>query len=168
MTPPGGFVVAGDSDIQSIEDIGRGGVRVTSGVFSPVIVEVVTKALPAFIGMSPEEAAEKIEFVPASSYGENCRSVIEGKSDVAYCAPISSVLSEMEGAPGSIRWLPMDPNATESWEAFLNFRPMTIPTKMTFGVSTAVGIDSMTSNFVYAVPATADARVQRHQRRSAL
>jgi TRAP transporter TAXI family solute receptor len=153
---PWGFVVAGDSDLKTIDDIAKGGVRVTSGVFSPVIVEVVTKALPAFIGMTPEEAAEKIEFVPASSYGENCRSVIEGKSDVAYCAPISSVLSEMEGAPGSIRWLPMDPANTEAWNAFLNFRPMTIPTKISFGVKTAVGIDSMTSNFVYSVPATAD------------
>jgi TRAP transporter TAXI family solute receptor len=153
---PWGFVVAGDSDIQSLDDLTNGGVRVTSGVFSPVIVAVVTEALPAFVGMTPEEAAEKIEFVPASSYGENCRSVVEGKSDVAYCSPISSVMSEMEGAPGSIRWLPMDPANTEAWNGFLNYRPMTIPTNISFGVKTAQGVDSMTSNFVYSVPATAD------------
>jgi hypothetical protein len=81
---PWGFVVAGDSELQTLEDIGKGGVRVTSGVFSPAIVAAITQALPAFIGMTPEEAQEKIEFVPASSYGENCRSVVEGKSDVAY------------------------------------------------------------------------------------
>lgn len=153
---PWGFVVAGDSDIKSIDDIAKGGVRVTSGVFSPVIVEVVTNALPGFIGMTPEEAAEKIEYVPASSYGENCRSVVEGKSDVAYCSPISSVLSEMEGAPGSIRWLSMDPDDKEAWGRFLDSRPMTIPTEISFGVKTAQGVDSMTSNFVYAVPATAE------------
>ncbi|MEQ6250662.1 TAXI family TRAP transporter solute-binding subunit [Sulfitobacter sp. HNIBRBA3233] len=153
---PWGFVVSGDSDIQSLDDIAKGGVRVTSGVFSPVIVAVITEALPGFIGLSPEEAQEKIEFVPASSYGENCRSVVEGKSDVAYCSPISSVLSEMEGSPGSIRWLPMDPDDTEAWDRFLNVRPMTIPTKISFGVKTAQGVNSMTSNFVYSVPATAD------------
>jgi TRAP transporter TAXI family solute receptor len=153
---PWGFVVSGDSELQSLDDIAKGGVRVTSGIFSPVIVEVVTKALPGFVGMTQEEVDEKIEFVPASSYGENCRSVVEGKSDVAYCSPISSVLSEMEGAPGSIRWLPMDPEDTEAWGRFLDSRPMTIPTEITFGVSTAQGVQSMTSNFVYSVAATAD------------
>ncbi|MBW4964029.1 TAXI family TRAP transporter solute-binding subunit [Sulfitobacter sp. CW3] len=153
---PWGFVVAGDSDLQDIGDIAKGGVRVTSGVFSPAIVRAVTQALPAFVGLTPEEAAEKITFVPASSYGENCRSVVEGKSDVAYCSPISSVLSEMEGAPGSIRWLAMDPANKGGWNGYLNHRPMTIPTKVSLGVKTAQGVDSMTSNFVYAVPATAD------------
>ncbi len=153
---PWGFVVSGDSEIQSLADIGKGGVRVTEGVFSPAIVSVVTEALPGFVGLTPEEAREQIEYVPASSYGENCRSVVEGKSDVAYCSPISSVLSEMEGAPGSIRWLPMDPADKEGWSRFLNFRGMTIPSKISMGVKTANGVDSMTSNFVYAVPVTAD------------
>lgn len=153
---PWGFVVAGDSDLNSLEDIAKGGVRVTSGVFSPAIVTAVTQALPAFVGLTPEEAAEKITFVPASSYGENCRSVVEGKSDVAYCSPISSVLSEMEGAPGGIRWLAMDPENKEGWEAYLAYRPMTIPTKVSLGVKTAQGVNSMTSNFVYSIAETAD------------
>ena len=153
---PWGFVVAGDSDLQTLGDIAKGGVRVTSGVFSPAIVTAITKALPAFVGLTPEEAEEKITFVPASSYGENCRSVVEGKSDVAYCSPISSVLSEMEGAPGGIRWLAMDPENKEGWNGYLNYRPMTIPTKISLGVKTAQGVDSMTSNFVYAVSETAD------------
>jgi TRAP transporter TAXI family solute receptor len=153
---PWGFVTGGDSDLKSIQDIGKGGVRITSGVFSPAIVTAITKALPAFAGMTPEEAAEKITFVPASSYGENCRSVVEGKSDLAYCSPISSVLSEMEGAPGSIRWLDMDPENKEGWNGYLSHRPMTIPTKVSLGVKTAQGVNSMTSNFVYAVPATAE------------
>ncbi|MBB3994441.1 hypothetical protein GGR95_002087 [Sulfitobacter undariae] len=153
---PWGFVVAGASDIKTLQDIGKGGVRVTSGIFSPAIVTAVTQALPAFIGLTPEEAQEKITYVPASSYSENCRSVVEGKSDVAYCAPISSVLSEMEGSPGGIRWLEMDPADKEGWNAYLGFRPMTIPSKLSLGVKTAQGVNSMTSNFVYSVPATAD------------
>ncbi|MBM1690505.1 TAXI family TRAP transporter solute-binding subunit [Sulfitobacter geojensis] len=153
---PWGFVTAGDSDLKSLADIGKGGVRITSGVFSPAIVTAITKALPAFAGLTPEEAAEKITFVPASSYGENCRSVVEGKSDLAYCSPISSVLSEMEGAPGSIRWLEMDPENKAGWDGYLAHRPMTIPTKISLGVKTAQGVNSMTSNFVYAVPATAE------------
>ncbi len=153
---PWGHVVAGGSDIKTMQDIGRGGVRVTVGVFSPAIVAAMTKGLPAFLGMTPEEAEEKIIFVPASSYAENCRSVVEGKSDVAYCAPISSVLSEMEGAPGSIRWLDMDPEDKEAWDRYLDYRPISIPTRISLGVETAQGVGGLTSTFVYGVPATAD------------
>ncbi|MDF2231747.1 TAXI family TRAP transporter solute-binding subunit [Albimonas sp. CAU 1670] len=154
---PWGYVTAGDSSIQSLADLKKGGVRVTEGMFSPPMSLTVTKALPAFLGMSPEEAAETISFVPASSYAENCRSVVEGKSDVAYCAPISSVLSEMEGAPGSIRWLPMPLDDKEGWAGYLAHRPMLVPSKITMGVKTAHGIDGVTSNFVYSVAADADA-----------
>ena len=154
---PWGYVTAGDSEIQSLEDLKKGGVRVTEGMFSPPMSLTVTQALPAFLGISEEEAAEVIEYVPASSYAENCRSVVEGKSDVAYCAPISSVLSEMEGAPGSIRWLPMTLENKEGWDGYLAHRPMLVPSKMTMGVKTAHGVDGVTSNFIYAAPADADA-----------
>lgn len=153
---PWGYVVAGDSDLKTIEDIKKGGVRVTQGLFSPAMVTAVNEALPAFLGMTAEETQENITYVPASSYGENCRSVVEGKSDVAYCAPISSVLSEMEGAPGSIRWLSMDPENTQGWDGYLTYRPMLIPTEISLGVKTAQGVGGVTSNFLYAVPATAD------------
>ena len=153
---PWGYVVAGDSELQTIEDIAKGGVRVTEGLFSPPMVAAVNEALPAYLGMTPEEAQEKITFVPASSYAENCRSVVEGKSDVAYCAPISSVLSEMEGAPGGIRWLSMDPDNKEGWDGYLTYRPMLIPTEISLGVQTAQGVGGVTSNFLYAVPASAD------------
>ncbi len=153
---PWGYVVAGNSDLQSIEDIKKGGVRVAEGMFSPPMQAAVRKALPAFLGMTEEEGAQAIEFVPASSYAENCRSVVEGKADVAYCAPISSVLSEMEGAPGSIRWLSLDPSNQEGWDGYLKHRPMLVPTQIELGVSTAKGVGGATSNFLYAVPATAD------------
>ncbi len=153
---PWGFVARGDSDLQTIEDLKKGGVRIARGEFSPPMITAVTKALPAYLGMTEEEATEQLSFVPASSYAENCRSVVEGKADVAYCASISSVLAEMEGAPGGIRWLPMDVDNAEGWEGFLTYRPMVVPSEITLGVSTAQGVDGLTSNFLYAVPADAD------------
>ncbi|MCK7545140.1 TAXI family TRAP transporter solute-binding subunit [Marinobacter bryozoorum] len=153
---PWGFVVSGDSDIETMDDLKKGGVRVAQGAFSPPMTTAVQQALPAYLGMTEEEASEKLEFVPASSYVENCRSVVEGKADVAYCATISSVLSEMEGAPGGIRWLNMDIDDKEAWAGYLKHRPMVVPTTMTLGVSTARGVDGLASNFVYAVPADVD------------
>lgn len=154
---PWGFVVSGDSDLETMEDLKSGDVKVAQGVFSPPMTTTVREAMPAFLGLSPEEAEETFQYVPASSYVENCRSVVEGKADVAWCSPISSVLSEMEGAPGGIRWLPMDLDNKEGWEGFMEYSPMSIPAKITFGVSTAKGVDGLTSNFIYASPADADA-----------
>ncbi|MFA7504989.1 MAG: TAXI family TRAP transporter solute-binding subunit [Burkholderiaceae bacterium] len=153
---PWGFVTSGDSDLQSLEDVGKGGVRVAQGVFSPPMITAVRAALPGFLGVPREDAEKVINYVPASSYAENCRSVVEGKADVAYCSPVSSVLSEMEGAPGSIRWLPMTLDNAEGWAGFLEYRPMLIPTTIELGVSTARGVAGATSNFVYSVPADAE------------
>ncbi|MGM0569448.1 TAXI family TRAP transporter solute-binding subunit [Marinobacter sp.] len=153
---PWGFVVSGESDLESMEDLKQDGIRVAVGAFSPPMTVAARKALPAYLGLSEEEAEELITFVPASSYVENCRSVVEGKADVAYCATVSSVLAEMEGAPGGIRWLDMDQDNTEAWDAYLAHRPMTVPVTINMGVSTAKGVDGLTSNFLYSVPADAD------------
>lgn len=153
---PWGFVVSGDSNLRSLDDLKKGGVRVAQGMFSPPMIAAVTGALPAFLGLSEEEAKKTLRYVPVSSYAENCRSVVEGKADVAYCSTISSVLSEMEGAPGGIRWLPMPHADTEGWRRFLDYRPMLVPTTIDLGVATARGTESTTSNFVYAVPSDAD------------
>jgi len=154
---PWGFVVSGDSDIETMEDLKAGGVRVAQGAFSPAMTTTVRKAMPAFLGVSEDEAEDVFNYVPASSYAENCRSVVEGRADVAWCAPISSVLSEMEGAPGGIRWLNMDVDNKEGWEGFLQYSPMSIPATIQFGVKTAVGVDGLTSNFIYATRPEMDA-----------
>lgn len=153
---PWGFVVAGNSDLQSLEDLKKGGYSVAAGIFSPPMVAAVEVGLPAYLGLDAEEAKSLISYVPASSYAENCRSVVEGKADVAYCASISSVLSEMEGAPGGIRWLSLDPQNSEGWSRYLDSRPMLVPTEISMGVETARGVGGATSNFVYAVPADAE------------
>ena len=153
---PWGFVVSGSSPLKTMQDIKKGGVRVAQGVFSPPMSITVTEALPAYLGLSAADAQRVINFVPASSYAENCRSVVEGKADVAYCSPISSVLSEMEGAPGGIRWLPMTLSDKQAWAGYLKHRPELIPAEMALGVATARGVAGATSNFVYAVPTDAD------------
>ncbi|KYZ87325.1 TAXI family TRAP transporter solute-binding subunit [Alloalcanivorax xenomutans] len=153
---PWGFVTSGDSKLQSLEDLKKGGYRVAKGVFAPAMVTAVADALPAFIGLSDADAKKALSYVPVSSYAENCRSVVEGKADVAYCSPVSSVLSEMEGAPGGIRWLPMNQDNQEGWAQYLKHRPMVTPSKMEMGVSSARGVEGSTSNFVYAVPADTD------------
>lgn len=154
---PWGFVVSGDSDLNTIEDLSADGIRVAQGAFSPPMTTTVREAMPSYLGLSDSEAEATFEYVPASSYVENCRSVVEGKADVAWCSPISSVLSEMEGAPGGIRWLEMDIDDQESWARFLEHSPMSIPATINFGVSSAKGVGGLTSNFIYAVPADADA-----------
>lgn len=152
---PWGFIVSGESDFQTMADLNREGLKVALPVFSPTLVATMEAALPAYLGLTPEEAEEKFEYVPTSSYVETCRSVVEGKADVTYCAAVSSVLSEMEGAPGGIRWLPMD-GGEQAWEGYLTYRPMLIPADISIGVSSAKGIAGVTSNFIYAVPADAD------------
>lgn len=153
---PWGFVVAGDSPIQSMEDLKEQGGRISVAIQSPPMVTAVKKALPAYLGLSEDEVSEKFRYISAGSYGESCRSVVEGRADVAYCTPTSSVLSEMEGAPGGIRWLPMDMSNTEGWERFLDHRPMTVPAKMELGVSSGRGVEGLISNFLYVLPADAD------------
>lgn len=154
---PWGFVVSGDSELETMEDLKSGDVRVAQGAFSPAMTTTVREAMPGYLGLTPEEAEEVFRYVPASSYAENCRSVVEGRADVAWCAPISSVLSEMEGAPGGIRWLDMEVDNKEAWSGFLEHSPMSIPAEIGFGVKTAVGVGGLTSNFIYSATPEADA-----------
>lgn len=153
---PWGLVVAGDSKLQSADDLKKGDVRISKGIFSPIMGRSVTEALPAYLGLSKEQAEEKFSYRPASSYPENCRAVVEGKADVAWCSPVSSVLSEMEGSPGSIRWLSMDLDDKESWERYLDKRSMAIPAEITMGVETAQGVGGVVSNFLYMAPKDTD------------
>lgn len=158
---PWSFVTSGKSEVQALEDLENGGLRFAQAASSPAMTEAVKVGIPAYLGMSQADVDSKITYIPTSSYGENCKSVVEGKADIAYCSPISSVLSEMEAAPGSIRWLPM-PADNPGWDAYLDINPMLVPSVMSVGVSTAKGVAGATSNFVYAVPTGADADFVYH------
>lgn len=153
---PWGFMVAGDSDIESLGDIREGGLRLAVGAFSPTMVLTMEQGIPAFLGATPAEIAAKNTFVPFSTYEQNCRSVAERKADIALCSAATAFLVEMEGAPGSIRWLPLPAADADGWTRLLAVRPMWVPSEISFGVRTARGVEGATSNIVYAVTADAD------------
>ncbi len=153
---PWTFVVSGDSDLHTMDDLNRPGLRVAQGQFSIPMMITVRDGLPAYLGMTPEEGTARFNYIAASSYVENCRSVIEGRADVAYCATVSSVLAEMEGAPGGIRWLSMDLDDEAGWQGFLQHSPMAVPGTINMGVASARGVDGLASNFLYAAPADLD------------
>ena len=153
---PWAFVVRGDSDLESIEDLKQEGVRVSVSSQSPPMMQAVEEALPAFLGMTPEEAAEKWDFVPAGSYAANCRSVTEGRADVAWCSPISGLMSEMQGHPEGIRFLDQPIDDESAWEGWLNVRPTHVPSVIDMGVSEAIGTEGLVSNFYYWTRANTD------------
>ena len=146
---PWGFVVRGDSKFKTLYDLKTKGVKVAVAMSSPAMTTVSEEALPAFIGWTKEEAAKNWVFVRLGSYSENCKSVTEGKTDVSYVSPISSVTYEMEAHPKKLRWLPMTVTDKAAWKRWLAVRPTTIPNNIDWGVQSAVGVDGLTSNFVY-------------------
>lgn len=153
---PWGFVVRGDSKFKTIYDLKQKGVRVALSTQSPPMMMAVKMGLPAFIGWTPEEAAKNWSFIPVGSYAENCRSVTDGKADVSWVSPVSSVTFEMEAHPQKIRWLQMPFKDKEAWKRWLNVRPTTIPLKLDWGVPSAQGLDLLTSNFIYWTRADQD------------
>lgn len=153
---PWGFVTPGNSKLQSLADLKKGGVRVSEGVFAPTMVAAVRKGLPAFLDIPVEQADQVLTYVPGSSYAENCRAVVEGKADVAWCSAVSAVTAEMEGAPGGIRWLSMPGDDMAAWERYLQYRPTHVPTTIDFGVNSARGAGGISSVFVYSTTPDAD------------
>ncbi|MBN1381893.1 MAG: TAXI family TRAP transporter solute-binding subunit [Deltaproteobacteria bacterium] len=146
---PWAFAVRGDSKFKTVQDLKQKGVRVAVAIGQPPMVVATKEALPAFMGWTKEEAEQNWTFVPASSYAENCRTVTDGKADVAYVATISSVTFEMEAHPAKIRWLPLPLKDKAAWKRWLQVRPTSIPTTIDFGVPSSKGVDSLASNFIY-------------------
>jgi hypothetical protein len=153
---PWSIVVRGNSKFKTIYDLKQKGVRVALAIGQPAMVTAVKEVLPAFIGWTKEEAEKNWIFVPVSSYAENCRSVTEGKADAAWGATISSVFNEMEAHPAKIRWLDMPLADKDSWQRMLKASPTVIPAKIDLGVPSSIGVEALTSNFIYWSRADAD------------
>ncbi|WVM92202.1 hypothetical protein ULG90_21385 [Halopseudomonas pachastrellae] len=58
---PWTFVVAGDSDLHSMADLKRSGLRVAQGQFSIPMITTVRDGLPAFLGLPPEQSAHTLQ-----------------------------------------------------------------------------------------------------------
>jgi TRAP transporter TAXI family solute receptor len=146
---PWSFAVRGDSKLKTIYDMKQKGIRVALSTQSAAMTIAMQEALPAFLGWTQEEAKRNWIYVPVGSYAENCRSVTEGKTDVAYVSPMSSVTYEMEAHPKKIRWLSMPLTDKEAWKRWLKIRPTSIPTTLDWGVPSALGVDALSSNYLY-------------------
>lgn len=153
---PWGWAVRGDSDIKTIYDLKRKGIRATISTQAPSMVRNVQEGLPAFIGWTPEEAAANWTYVPAGSYPDNCRTIPDGRADVAFVTPISSITYEMEAHPRGLRWLAMPLDDVEGWRRYLEARPTALPTTIDFGVKSAIGVESIGSAFLYLTTTQVD------------
>ncbi len=153
---PWAFVVRGDSKFKTIYDLKQKDVRMAIFAGNPPMVMFAQEALPAFLGWTKEEAVKNWTFVPTSSYAENCRSVTDGKADVSWVSPASAIAFEMEAHPAKIRWLEMPLKDKEGWKRTLKVRPTTVPSKLSFGAPSAIGVEAVTSTFLYWAPADTD------------
>jgi TRAP transporter TAXI family solute receptor len=131
-----GYMVRGDSAIQSFADIGPG-TRVSFSPSSSFPVAGVD-ALLAYRNLSRTD----VSLVEVGNYGANTAVIPEGRADVTFTSPTSGPSYEAEAGPNSIRWLPL-PHEEDDPEAYKRYRAMHpgyVPQEVTSGVDTAKGI----------------------------
>ncbi len=131
-----GYMVRGDSAIQSFADIGPG-TRVSFSPSSSFLVAGVD-ALLAYRDLSRSD----VSIIEVGNYGANTAVIPEGRADVTFTSPTSGPSYEAEAGPNSIRWLPL-PREEDDPEAYKRYRAMHpgyVPQEVTSGVTTAKGI----------------------------
>lgn len=111
---PWGYLVRGDSDLKTFDDIGPD--TKIAYYNSPLIVDGLD-ALLAYRDMTHEDAS----LVEVGGYVANTNVVVEGRADVAYSSPLSGVNFEADASPSGIRWLPV-PEPEDNREAFNRYR----------------------------------------------
>ncbi|WP_238366454.1 TAXI family TRAP transporter solute-binding subunit [Mesobacterium pallidum] len=137
MITPWGYMVRGDSDIQSFDDIGPG-TRIAFSPSSSFLVAGVD-ALLAYRGLTRDD----VELVEVGNYGANTRITVEGRADVTFTSPLSGTSYEAEANPQGIRWLPLpardaDPEAYDRYRAI---HPGYVPASITSGVTSSQGLN---------------------------
>ena len=143
-----GFMVRGDSDIQTIYDIKEHKVCVSTAV---VAQEVMMDALVTFAGLTWDDCTK----VPYASFSAAQYGVRDGDCDVAYSVPTSGPAFEMESGPHGIRWLEFPIDDEEGLKAFLAIRPTLSFGKCNIGVESAQGVTmAMIPYHYYALPDT--------------
>lgn len=153
---PFSYMVRGDSDIKTINDIKPEvkGKRKLGFAAGHVTHKRGLVALCIWLGIDPEK---DVTWVPIGGYVNCLRAVAEGKIDLTYANPETSVCYELEGGPHGLRWLslPVDQDQ-EGRERFLGFRPRAIFTTVETGVKSAHGIRAPCFPMLYVVRANAD------------
>src|SRR4030043_1937080 len=101
------FYTAADSKINTIYDLKKGGFKVAVAVSDPGEQAICEDGLPAFLGLTREEADKLITWVKLGSWGEQTKAAIEGTADVS-CVPAASASAyECAASPRGIRALDM-------------------------------------------------------------
>jgi uncharacterized protein len=131
-----GYMVRGDSALESFDDVGPG-TRVSFSPSSSFLVAGVD-ALLAYRDLDRSD----VTLVEVGNYGANTAVIPEGRADVTFTSPTSGPSYEAEAGPNSIRWLPL-PREEEDPEAFARYRakhPGYVGMEVESGVTTAHGI----------------------------
>jgi len=131
-----GYMVRGDSALESFNDIGPD-TRVSYSPSSSFLISGV-EALLAYRNLTPEQ----VNLIEVGNYGANTAVIPEGRADVTFTSPTSGPSYEAEAGPNSIRWLPL-PLEEEDPEAFARYRaehPGYVAMEVESGVTTAHGL----------------------------
>jgi TRAP transporter TAXI family solute receptor len=131
-----GYMVRGDSNIKTINDI-KPGTRIAFYTGSSFIVAGMD-ALLAYAGLTRKD----VTLVEIGSYGANTNVVVEGRADVTFTSPISGPSYQAEAGPHGIRWLEI-PSRDKNPAAFDRYRkiqPGYVLVKTRAGVKSALGL----------------------------
>jgi len=132
-----GYMVRGDSHIKTIDDI-RPGIRAVDmrGYLAS------QRILEAFLvwGGHIKDVEKEVDWVPAKNTEHKAQLVVEGKADVAFVLPSSSVTYEAEKNPHGIRWIELNPEKDpEGARRFTDIDPLISFAPMFYGVPSCIG-----------------------------
>lgn len=136
MITPWGYVVRGDSDIQTLHDIGPG-TRIAYAASSSFLLTGID-ALLAYLDLDHDD----VELVEVGNYGANTAIIAEGRADVAFTSPHSGPSYEAAAGPHGIRWLNL-PARDEDPQAYARYRalqPGYVARETLSGVPSARGV----------------------------
>ncbi len=131
-----GYMVRGDSNIKTIDDI-KPGIRIVYYPGSSFILAGMD-ALLAYKGLTRKD----VQLVEVGSYGANTSVVVEGRADITFTSPISGPSYQAEAGPHGIRWLDI-PSRDKNPEAFDRYRAIQsgyLLEKTASGVKSALGV----------------------------
>ena len=160
---PFGFVVSGDSDIRTFDDLKpevAGPRKFGVWVASPPMAQDMY-AFIEWLGLDRENEKECI-IVPFGSYSSYVRSLSEGKADVVYASPYSPATYEAEAAPGGLRWVPIPTDDPEGEARFRKYKPITTFAEPTVGVESARGVRMAQGLVFYYTRADQDPELVYH------
>lgn len=142
---PFGYMVRGDSDIQTIYDLKKGKKRFA--ICTPISGAVRSiEGLLAWLELKKED----VTIVPFGSWKANVLSVAEGKADVAMTSITSAATFEAASNPKGIRILPLPyKQDRHGAERLLNVRPTVVFGTVRDGVKEGIGVPSFHLAFCY-------------------